>query len=124
MKNKLRTSTPSSPDCLFCKIVDGTIPANRVYEDESCIGFPDINPQAPTHILLIPKQHIASHAEAMTEDAELMGHLMAAAGKIAREQKLERGYRIVVNTGDEGGQTVNHLHLHLLGGRPMSWPPG
>jgi histidine triad (HIT) family protein len=120
----LRTSAPSSPDCLFCKIVDGTIPANRVYEDVSCIGFPDINPQAPTHILVIPKQHIVSHAEALTDDTALMGHLMAAAAEIAREQKLERGYRIVVNTGHEGGQTVNHLHLHLLGGRPMSWPPG
>jgi histidine triad (HIT) family protein len=125
MKNKLSTSPPmSSSDCLFCKIVSGAIPANRVYEDELSIGFPDINPQAPTHILIIPKQHIASQAKAVAQDTALLGHLMAAAAEIARGQKLERGYRIVVNTGDEGGQTVNHLHLHLLGGRHMGWPPG
>ena len=124
MKTNLRTATPASPDCLFCRIVDGTIPANRVYEDESCIGFPDINPQAPTHMLIIPKQHIASHAKALEEDTALLGRLMAAAAQVAREHKLERGYRIVLNTGDDGGQTVNHLHLHLLGGRQMSWPPG
>jgi histidine triad (HIT) family protein len=113
-----------SPDCLFCKIVAGAIPANRVYEDELCIGFPDINPQAPTHLLIIPKRHIASQAKSVAEDAGLLGHLMASAAEIARGQNLERGYRIVVNTGDEGGQTVNHLHLHLLGGRHMGWPPG
>ena len=124
MKNKLSNSSPKSPDCLFCKIVEGTIPANRVYEDESCIGFPDINPQAPTHVLIIPKQHIASHAKALEEHTGVMGRLMAAAAQIARDDKLDRGYRIVVNTGEDGGQTVNHLHLHLLGGRPMSWPPG
>jgi histidine triad (HIT) family protein len=124
MKTKLRTSSPSSPDCLFCKIIKGTIPANRVYEDERCIGFPDINPQAPTHILVIPKQHIVSHAEMLEEDAVLMGHMMAAAATIARDHKLDRGYRIVMNTGSDGGQTVSHVHLHLLGGRPMSWPPG
>ena len=124
MKNKLQPSSPSSPDCLFCKIAKGMIPANRVYEDECCIGFPDINPQAPTHILVIPKRHIASHAKAVEEDTTLLGHLMAAAAKIARDHKLDRGYRVVLNTGSDGGQTVNHLHLHLLGGRSMSWPPG
>ena len=124
MKTKLQSSFPSSPDCLFCKIVKGTIPANRVYEDERCIGFPDINPQAPTHLLVIPKQHIASHAKALEEDTALLGHLMAAAAAMARDQKLDRGYRIVLNTGSDGGQTVSHLHLHLLGGRPMAWPPG
>ena len=122
MKTKLSNST--SPDCLFCKIIDGTIPANRVYEDELCIGFPDINPQAPTHLLIIPKQHIGSTAKALAEDTALMGHLMAAAAEIARKEKLVNGYRIVVNTGDDGGQTVHHLHLHLLGGRHMNWPPG
>jgi len=111
-------------DCLFCKIVEGKIPANRVYEDERCIGFPDINPQAPTHLLIIPKEHIASQAKTAAEHAPLLGHLMAAAADIARCRKLDNGYRVVVNTGEEGGQTVNHLHLHLLGGRPMSWPPG
>ncbi len=113
-----------SPDCLFCKIVSGTIPANRVYEDEQCIGFPDINPQAPTHLLVIPKKHIASQSKCMVEDAALLGHLMASAAEIARSHNLARGYRIVVNTGDDGGQTVQHLHLHLLGGRAMRWPPG
>ncbi len=124
MQNKLRTSLPKSPDCLFCKIVDGTIPGNRVYEDECCIGFPDINPQAPVHVLVIPKRHIASHAEALEDDTDLLGHLMAAAAKIAVDHDLDHGYRIVVNTGEDGGQTVSHLHVHLLGGRRMAWPPG
>jgi histidine triad (HIT) family protein len=113
-----------SLDCLFCKIVAGTIPANRVYEDEWCIVFPDINPQAPTHLLIIPKKHIASHATADAKDTALMGLLMATAADVVRTLDLDRGYRIVLNTGDDGGQTVNHLHLHLLGGRRMKWPPG
>jgi histidine triad (HIT) family protein len=111
-------------DCLFCKIIAGTIPANRVYEDDFCIGFPDINPQAPTHLLIVPKEHLASLTKADPEHTSLVGHLMAAATEIARSQGLSHGYRIVVNTGDDGGQTVHHLHLHLLGGRPMLWPPG
>ena len=119
-----RPSRSPSSDCLFCRIVSGSIPANRVYEDELCIGFPDINPQAPKHLLIIPKQHIASTARIVAEDSALMGRLMAAAVAIAREEKLDGGYRIVVNTGEDGGQTVNHLHLHLLGGRRMTWPPG
>jgi histidine triad (HIT) family protein len=113
-----------SADCLFCKIVAGAIPANRVYEDERCIVFPDINPQAPTHLLIIPKQHIASQATATANDAALIGHLMAIAAEIARSNNLAAGYRVVANTGSDGGQTVNHLHLHLLGGRHMKWPPG
>ena len=121
---KIKQSTPTSSDCLFCKIVEGAIPANRVYEDEFCIGFPDISPQAPTHLLVIPKQHIGSTAKTLAEDAGLMGQMMAAAAEIARKEKLDNGYRIVVNTGEDGGQTVNHLHLHLLGGRQMKWPPG
>ena len=116
--------TAMSSDCLFCKIIAGTIPANRLYEDEFCIGFPDIDPQAPTHLLIVPKIHIASLAKANGEHTVLIGQLMAAAAKIALSQRLDRGYRVVVNTGDEGGQTVHHLHLHLLGGRPMKWPPG
>jgi histidine triad (HIT) family protein len=119
-----RPSRISSPDCLFCRIVSGSIPANRVYEDELCIGFPDINPQAPKHLLIVPKQHIVSTARTVAEDSALMGRLMAAAVAIAREEKLDGGYRIVVNTGENGGQTVNHLHLHVLGGRQMKWPPG
>jgi histidine triad (HIT) family protein len=119
------TSLPkTSPDCLFCKILAGEIPANRVYEDEFCIGFPDINPQAPTHLLIIPKQHVASVARTSEVHKPLLGHMVATAAELARAQKLEKGYRIVVNTGDEGGQTVHHLHLHLLGGRHMTWPPG
>jgi histidine triad (HIT) family protein len=121
---KTQPSNLASSDCLFCKIVAGDIPANRVYEDEFCIGFPDINPQAPTHLLIIPRQHIASTAKAEAEHSALLGCLMSAAANIARAEKLSKGYRIVVNTGDDGGQTVNHLHLHLLGGRHMNWPPG
>ena len=113
-----------STDCLFCKIVAGQIPANRVFEDQLCIAFPDINPQAPTHLLIIPKTHIASQSKALAEHKSLLGHLMATAADLARTQKLEKGYRVVVNTGDDGGQTVHHLHLHLLGGRQMKWPPG
>src|SRR5271168_1453753 len=115
---------PMSSDCLFCMIVAGTIPANRVHEDERCIIFPDINPQAPTHLLIIPKQHIVSLATAVAKDTPLIGHLMAVAAEIARTYNLDAGYRVVVNTGGDGGQTVNHLHLHLLGGRRMKWPPG
>jgi histidine triad (HIT) family protein len=121
---KIKRGTLTSSDCLFCKIVEGAIPANRVYEDEFCIGFPDITPQAPTHLLVIPKQHIGSTAKTLAADAGLMGQMMAAAAEIARNEKLDNGYRIVINTGEDGGQTVNHLHLHLLGGRHMKWPPG
>jgi histidine triad (HIT) family protein len=110
--------------CLFCKIVDGTIPAERVYEDEVSIAFRDINPQAPSHVLVVPKEHIASLAEARPEQTALLGKLMASAAEVARQLKLARGYRVVVNTGAEGGQTVDHLHLHVLGGRHMAWPPG
>jgi histidine triad (HIT) family protein len=113
-----------SSDCLFCKIVAGTIPAKRVYEDEQCLCFPDIHPQAPTHLLMISKRHIGSLAEAGADDAALLGHLLAKTAEVARSAGLERGYRVVVNTGPDGGQTVDHLHLHLLGGRHMGWPPG
>ena len=111
-------------DCLFCKILAAEIPANRIYEDELCIGFPDINPQAPTHLLVVPKEHIPSLSRALADHKPLLGHLMETAAHLARAQKLEKGYRVVINTGEDGGQTVHHLHLHLLGGRSMSWPPG
>lgn len=111
-------------DCLFCKIAAGTIPVTRLYEDEQVLAFPDINPQAPVHVLLIPKQHIASLAQTTKEDAALLGHLLAAAAEVAQQQGLVNGYRLVINTGADGGQTVDHLHVHLLGGRPMHWPPG
>jgi histidine triad (HIT) family protein len=113
-----------SGGCLFCKIITGMIPAQRVYEDEVCIAFPDINPQALSHVLVVPKEHIASLAEVGPEHTALLGQLMTAATEVARRQKLGRGYRVVVNTGAEGGQTVPHLHLHVLGGRHMGWPPG
>jgi histidine triad (HIT) family protein len=110
--------------CLFCKIADGSIPSTRVYEDEQCLAFADINPQAPVHLLIIPRKHIASLAKATTEDRALLSHLLWTAAEIAREKKLDAGYRVVINIGENGGQTVDHLHLHLLGGRPMAWPPG
>jgi histidine triad (HIT) family protein len=111
-------------DCLFCKITAGTIPVTRLYEDEQVLAFADIHPQAPVHVLVIPKQHIASLAQTTTDDAAMLGHLLAAAAEVARLQGLEKGYRVVVNTGANGGQTVEHLHVHLLGGRHMGWPPG
>ena len=112
-------------DCLFCKIIAGDIPSNKVYEDEDLYAFHDINPAAPTHILIIPKKHLASVAAAGEEDRPLLANLLLAANSIAAEQGLERdGFRYVINTGGHGGQTVFHLHLHILGGRPLSWPPG
>lgn len=113
-----------SPDCLFCRIISGAIPTKRLYETADILAFADIHPQAPVHVLVIPKRHIASHAHALPEDASLLGRLFAAAGEVARAHGLENGYRLVVNTGPDGGQTVDHLHLHILGGRAMSWPPG
>ena len=110
--------------CLFCKILDGSIPSTRVYEDEDCIAFADIHPQAPVHVLVVPRKHIGSLAEAEAEDTPLLGKLLSAVAEIAHQKGLANGYRTVINTGDEGGQTVGHLHLHLLGGRPMHWPPG
>lgn len=111
-------------DCIFCKIVKGEIPSNKVREDEFSLAFHDIEPKAPTHILVIPKKHMASLAEARPADEALLGRLLLAAAEIAREQELGRGYRVVISTGPEGGQTVDHLHLHLIGGRQMHWPPG
>jgi histidine triad (HIT) family protein len=110
--------------CLFCSIIDGTIPSTRVYEDEDCIAFADIHPQAPVHLLVVPRKHIDSLAKTSSEDDLLLGHLLTKSAEIARQMGLARGYRTVINTGGDGGQTVDHLHLHLLGGRSMSWPPG
>lgn len=107
-------------DCLFCKIAAHVIPVVAVHEDELSLAFPDINPQAPTHLLVIPKQHFGSVEEM---PAELLGHILHTAAAIAGRE-LPDGHRIVVNTGADGGQTVNHLHLHVLGGRHMGWPPG
>jgi histidine triad (HIT) family protein len=107
-------------DCLFCKIAAHQIPVKAVHEDEHSIAFPDINPQAPTHWLLIPKQHFAKVTEA---PYEVLGHLVQEAAALAKRE-LPGGFRLVVNTGDDGGQTVHHLHVHILGGRHMGWPPG
>jgi histidine triad (HIT) family protein len=112
-------------DCLFCKIAEKTIPAKIVHEDDQCVAFDDINPQAPTHTLIIPRKHFASMAELKEADAGLLSHLMLTGNKIAKQKGIaDGGYRFVINTGKFGGQTVFHLHLHVLGGRPMHWPPG
>jgi histidine triad (HIT) family protein len=111
-------------DCLFCRIIRGEIPAKKVYEDNETLVFEDIDPQAPTHVLIIPKKHVVDLKEAEAEDAEIVGKLHLVAAKIARERKIENGYRTVFNVGPGAGQSVFHLHLHLLGGRPLSWPPG
>jgi histidine triad (HIT) family protein len=111
-------------DCLFCKMISGQIPTKKVYEDEKAFAFHDINPQAPTHILIIPKKHIAGLKEAQTEDAEIIGYLNLVAANIARERNIENGYRTVFNVGPGAGQSVFHIHLHLLGGRTLHWPPG
>lgn len=112
-------------DCIFCKIVAGEIESTRVYEDDRCIAFEDLNPQAPTHLLVIPREHIASMDEAEEGHRELLGHLLLTAAEIAREKGFAgRGYRTVINTNSAGGQTVFHLHVHLLGGRQFVFPPG
>ena len=114
-----------SKDCLFCRIIAKEIPSKIVYEDDQMIAFEDINPQAPTHILVVPRRHIASLNEVTPEDALLVGHLHLVAAKIAHARGIaESGYRTVVNNGRGAGQSVFHLHLHLLGGRGMRWPPG
>ncbi len=110
--------------CLFCKIIAGEIPSKKVFEDDLTYAFRDINPQAPTHILVVPRKHIASLAESETADQNLIGYLHLVAGKIAKSEGLTKGFRTVINTGPDGGQTVDHLHVHLLGGRAMVWPPG
>jgi len=112
-------------DCLFCKIASGEIPSTIVYEDDVCVAFRDINPQAPTHVLVIPREHVAGIATAEGGDVELLGRLMLAAADVARIEGLdEAGYRTVINWGRAAGMEVAHLHLHVLGGRAMSWPPG
>jgi len=112
-------------DCLFCKIIAKEIPSKTVYEDEQAVAFEDINPQAPTHILVLPRKHIASLNELAAADAALIGHLHLVAAKLARERGIaDSGYRTVLNNGRGAGQSVFHLHLHLLGGRGMRWPPG
>jgi histidine triad (HIT) family protein len=112
-------------DCLFCKIAAGQIPAKTVYQDERVLAFRDINPQAPVHVLVIPRKHVASLNHISAEDEALMGWLTLVAQKIARDEGIaDSGWRAVLNTGKDGGQSVSHVHLHVLGGRPLGWPPG
>lgn len=111
-------------DTIFSKIIRRQIPANIVYEDDLALAFTDVNPQAPVHILVIPKKQIPKLADAQPEDQALLGHLLLTAKRVAAEAGLKNGYRLVINTDADGGQTVYHLHLHILGGRPMAWPPG
>lgn len=111
-------------DTIFSKIINREIPADIVYEDDRALAFKDINPQAPTHILVIPKRPIPQLAASQAEDQDLLGHLLLIVKQVAAEAGLENGYRVVINNGADGGQTVDHLHLHILGGRSMQWPPG
>jgi histidine triad (HIT) family protein len=111
-------------DCLFCRIISGEIPSKKVYEDEHTFAFEDISPKAPTHVLIVPKKHISGLKEAGAEDAEIVGRCHLVAAEIARQRGIEDGYRTVLNVGPGAGQSVFHLHVHLLGGRDLHWPPG
>ena len=112
-------------DCIFCKIASGRIPSEFVHEDEVCVAFNDLSPQAPTHILIIPRRHVDSLATTGKDDVATLGHLLATAGEIAREKGFaDDGFRVVINTNSDGGQTVFHLHVHLLAGRKFVFPPG
>lgn len=111
-------------DCLFCRIMRGELPAKKIYEDKETFVFEDIRPQAPTHVLIVPKKHIEGLDKASAEDAEIIGKCHLVAAQIARDRGIEDGYRTVYNVGPGAGQSVFHLHLHLLGGRPLGWPPG
>ena len=111
-------------DCLFCKIVSGEIPSKKVYEDDLVYGFYDIDPQAPVHVLLVPKTHITSAAEITAQNSAVVAHIFEVAAKLAAELGLQDGFRIVTNCGDSAGQTVKHLHFHLMGGRTFTWPAG
>ena len=111
-------------DCLFCKIVSGEIPSAKVYEDDTVLAFNDINPEAPVHILLIPKTHITSMADINESNSAVVAHIFEVAAKIAREKGFDDGFRVVSNCGDSAGQTVKHLHFHLMAGRDFGWPAG
>ena len=111
-------------DCLFCKIAAGEIPSTKVFEDEQVLAFRDIDPQAPFHVIIIPKAHIASAAEINESNSTVVAHIFEVAAKIAVQEKLEKGFRIVTNCGEDGGQTVGHIHFHMLAQRSLAWPPG
>jgi histidine triad (HIT) family protein len=115
----------STNDCIFCKIVSGELPSEILYQDEQCVAFNDTSPHAPVHILVVPRKHIESLDKAAPNDETIVGHLLLTAAEIARSRGIaENGYRVVINTNSDGGQTVFHLHVHLLGGRPFEFPPG
>ena len=111
-------------DCLFCRVVAGEVPADVVHETERTLAFRDIGPQAPTHVLVVPREHHADMSAVVDADRSLAAEVMATAVAVARQEGLDGGYRLVANTGDDGGQTVHHLHVHVLGGRGLRWPPG
>ena len=111
-------------DCIFCKIASGEIPSTKVYEDDTVLGFKDLSPQAPVHVLLIPKTHITSVYDVTPENSAVVAHIFEVAAKLAKEFGLSNGYRIVTNCGEDGGQTVKHLHFHMMGGRAFGWPAG
>jgi histidine triad (HIT) family protein len=113
-----------SLECIFCKIIRGEIPSRKVWEDDHSFAFEDLDPQGPTHVLVVPKKHIAGLKEATPEDAEIIGRCHLAAARIAKDRNIENGYRTVLNVGPGAGQSVFHLHVHLIGGRKLSWPPG
>ncbi len=110
--------------CIFCEIAKGNIPSNKVYEDDKVLAFYDLDPQAPVHVLIIPKEHITSADDINEQNSSIVAHVFEAAAKITKQLGLTNGYRIVNNCGEDGGQSVKHLHFHLLGGRSMEWPPG
>jgi histidine triad (HIT) family protein len=115
----------SDPNCIFCKIIDKKIPAKIVHEDDVSLAFEDVNPQAPVHTLIVPKKHMPDIHSIVVQDREMVGHLFFVAKKIAAQKGLDKGgYRMVINNGQDAGQTVFHIHLHLLSGRPFRWPPG
>lgn len=116
--------TEQNSNCLFCRMIRGEIPTKKVFEDDYVFAFEDINPKAPVHVLVVPKKHFAGLKEAQPEDAELIGRCHLTAAKIARERGIEDGYRTVLNVGPGAGQSVFHLHVHLVGGRSLNWPPG
>lgn len=119
------TNNPQPTSCIFCRILERKIPATFAFEDESCFAIEDINPQSPVHLLVIPREHLVSLKDAAADREGLLGHLLAVAAKLARERRIESdGYRLVINTGPLGGQSVFHLHVHVMGGRMFHWPPG
>lgn len=122
VKYMIRSNTMS--DCLFCRIAEGEIPSNKAYEDDRILAFHDLEPQAPVHVLVIPKKHISSLDDVTEDDSEILGYILTKIKDIAASLGIDNGYRVVINCGEDGQQTVRHLHVHILGKRKMTWPPG